>query len=293
VKLIGVCLALTVSLGMAAGCGKQEDTAPPVATPAFNASRSRAALGSPLELTYRFTVSSNAPAFDKDYLVLVHFLDSDDELMWTDDHPPVVPTREWKPGQRVEYSRTMFVPVYPYMGQTTIRVGLYDPDTGARLPLAGENDGQRAYKVGTLELLPASENVFIQFKEGWHNAEVSPENAAVEWQWTKQNATLSLRNPGRDSTLYLHFDGRPDLATGQELTVRIGDQVLDTHEVTSNEEVIRRIPIAASQFGEGENVEIQLSLNQAFVPAQTPAAGSSDTRELGLRVFHVFLEPAS
>lgn len=290
-KPFAVCLALGLVLSSVVACGKKEDTAPAVATPAFSASRARAALGSPLDLTYRFTVASNAPAFDKDYRVLVHFLDSDGELMWTDDHFPDLPTREWKPGQRVEYTRTMFVPVYPYMGPTTIRLGLYDPETNERLPLAGENDGQRAYTVGSIELLPASENVFVQFKDGWHNAEVSPDNAAVEWQWTKRVATLSLRNPTSDATLFLHFDGRPDLVPDQTLTVKIGETVLDTYTLTSTEEVIRRIPIAADQFGTAENVDITLELNQAFVPAQTPAANSTDSRELGLRVFHVFVEP--
>ncbi len=292
-KPLVVCLALGLVLPVVGGCGKQEDTAPPVATPAFSASRSRAALGSPLDLTYRFTVAANAPAFDKAYRVLVHFLDSDGELMWTDDHDPAVPTTEWKPGQRVEYTRTMFVPVYPYMGQSTIRVGLYDPETNERLPLVGENDGQRAYTVGSLELLPASENVFIQFKDGWHNAEVSPDNASVEWQWTRRVATLAMRNPGTDATLFLHFDGRPDLVPGQQLTVRIGDQVLETYDITTNEEVVRRIPVTAAQFGTEENVDIVLELNQAFVPAQTPAANSTDSRELGIRVFHVFVEPRS
>ncbi len=290
-KLLGVCLALGISVGLSAGCGKKEDTTPPVATPVFSASRARAALGSPLDLTYRFTVATNAPAFDKQYRVMVHFLDSDGELMWTDDHYPQVPTRDWKPGQRVEYTRTMFVPVYPYMGQSTIRVGLYDPETNERLPLAGVNDGQRGYDVGTLELLPASENVFIQFKDGWHNAEVSSENAAVEWQWTQRVATLSLRNPGRDATLFVHFDGRPDLLPGQVLTIRIGDQVLDTYTLASTEEVIRRVDVTAAQFGTTENVDVTLELNEAFVPAKTPAANSTDSRELGIRVFHVFVEP--
>lgn len=290
-KPSAVCLALGLALSAVVGCGPTEDTAPPVATPAFSASRSRAALGSPLDLTYRFTVASNAPAFDKAYRVLVHFVDSDGELMWTDDHAPARPTTEWRAGESVEYTRTMFVPVYPYMGTTTIRVGLYDPETGDRLPLAGQSDGQRAYTVGSIELLPASENVFVQFKDGWHNAEVSPENAAVEWQWTRRVATLALRNPGADATLFLHFDGRPDLVPGQTLTVKIGETVLDTYALTNTDEVIRRIPITAEQFGTTENVDITLELNEAFVPAQTPAANSGDSRELGLRVFHVFVEP--
>lgn len=290
-KPFAACLALGLALTSVAACGPKEDNAPPVATPAFSASRSRAALGSPVDLTYRFTVATNAPAFDKDYRVLVHFVDSDGELMWTDDHAPVKPTTEWRAGETIEYTHTMFIPVYPYMGQTSIRVGLYDPETGERLPLAGQSDGQRAYTVGSIELLPAAENVFVQFKDGWHGAEVSPDNAAVEWQWTKGTATLALRNPNSDATLYLHFDGRPDLVPGQTLTVKIGDTVLDTYTLTANEEVIRRIPITAAQFGTSENVEITLEVDKPFVPAQTPAANSNDSRELGVRVFHVFVEP--
>lgn len=288
---IASCVVVALALAAAAGCQKKEDSQPPVATPTFSSSRAKAALGSPLDLTYRFVVAPDAPAFEKDYRVLVHFLDSDDQLMWTDDHNPPTPTREWKPGQRVEYTRMMFVPQFPYMGPTTVRMGLYDPETGARLPLGGENDGQRGYKVGTIELLPASENVFIQFKDGWHNAEVAPDNAQIEWQWTKKTATLSLRNPRKDATLFLHYDGRPDLVPGQTVTVRIGDTVLDAHPLANTDEVIRRIPITAAQFGDAENVDVVIDNSAAFVPASTPAAQSGDPRELGIRVFHAFVEP--
>ena len=41
--------------------------------------RPRAPLGSPIEVTYKFQVAANAPAFDQDYRVFVHFLDGDDE----------------------------------------------------------------------------------------------------------------------------------------------------------------------------------------------------------------------
>ena len=33
--------------------------------------------------------------------------------MWTDDHEPPTPTRQWKPGATVEYTRTMFIPKVP------------------------------------------------------------------------------------------------------------------------------------------------------------------------------------
>ena len=288
--LCGIVLAWSLLPVLA--CGKKADTDPPLATPAFAVNHSRAALGSPVEVTYRFTVAGNA-SFNANYRVMVHFLDADEELMWTDDHDPPVPTSSWTPGQVVQYTRTMFIPLYPYNGTATVRVGLYSPVDGRRLPLAGDNDGQRAYKVGTLDLLPRSENVFLVFKEGWHPEEVAQDNAAVTWQWTKAQATLSFRNPRRDALFYLHADGRPDLFTPaeQQVVVRIGDQVLDSFTLTSRDEVMRKVPVAAAQFGGGDTVDMTINVTPSFVPAQVPAANSQDPRELGIRVFHVFVEP--
>ena len=45
--------------------------------------------------------------------MFVHFLDADRELMWTDDHEPPTPVRQWKPGATIEYTRTMFIPKFP------------------------------------------------------------------------------------------------------------------------------------------------------------------------------------
>ena len=66
-------------------CSRGSDSAPAVATPSLALSDA-AAIGSPMEMTYRFAVADGAPAFTEDYWVFVHFLDADGELMWTDDH---------------------------------------------------------------------------------------------------------------------------------------------------------------------------------------------------------------
>ena len=137
---------------------------------------------------------------------MVHVVDTDEELMWTDDHNPPVPTTQWKQGQQIEYTRTVFVPIYPYVGEASIEVGLYSTTNQKRLPLAGDDVGKRAYKVGRLQLTPQTENVFTVFKDGWHPAEVAEHNASVEWQWTKKQATLSFKNPRKDSVFYLELD---------------------------------------------------------------------------------------
>lgn len=282
-----------VVVGLAAGaCGKKADTDPPMATPAFTVSKTRAPLGSPVEVTYTFTVAQGAK-FDQDYRVMVHFIDADEELMWTDDHDPPTPTTKWQPGQTVEYKRTVFIPLYPYNGTATVQMGLYSRQDGRRLPLAGENSGQRGYKVGTMELLPRSENIFLVFKDGWQPEEVAADNAAVTWQWTKREATLSFRNPKKDATFYLHFDGRPDFFTpaSQQVVTMVGDQVIDDFALTTRDEVIRRVPVTAAQFGAGETVDMRIKVEPSFVPALLPSANSKDPRELGVRVFHAFIEP--
>ena len=283
-----------LALGLLAGgaaCGRKADNAPPVATPSVTIDRPRAALGSPIDVTYQFEVAPGA-TFDGDYRVFVHFVDPDGEMMWTDDHDPVPPTSQWKAGDTIKYTRTLFVPIYPYVGEAFVELGLYGTRQQGRLPLAGQQQGQRAYRVAAMTLLPQTENVFIIFKDGWHPAEVVPDNVAVEWQWTKKDATCSFRNPRRNAVLMLHVDGQPPfLQEPQVVTVTLGEQTLDTFVLDSKAEVIRRIPVTALQMGNGDMVEIKLGVDKTFVPAKVAGGSSSDLRELGLRVFHVFVAP--
>lgn len=287
-----VVLSLGLILLAGSACRKAETEGPALATPSFSPTRSRVPLGSPVDLTYRFVVEPGAAAPTEDLRVMVHFLDGDEEQLWTDDHEPPTPTSGWKAGQTVEYTRTVFVPIFPYVGPVAVHMGLYSAKTGQRAVLKGETTGQRSYRVGSLELVPRPEDAFIIYKDGWHNAEVSRENATVEWQWTKRSATLSFRNPRRDATFYLHADGRPDLA-GEPLgvTLRIGDQAIDQFTLSGRDEVVRKVAISAAQFGEGESVDLVLDISKTFVPAAVPAAQSNDARELGIRVFHAHIEP--
>jgi hypothetical protein len=288
-RCVGWALA---AAAVAAGCGWRQPPPKPVATPAFVVTRTRFPLGSPVEVSYRFTVAPDAPAFAEDYRVFVHFLDSDDELMWTDDHLPPVATTQWKPGQTIEYSRTMFVPVYPYLGDVTVEMGLYSAASQGRLVLSGEDRGQRSYRVGKLELLPQTENVFVIFREGWHAIETAENNPAVEWQWTKREATLSVRNPKRDVLFYLHLDNPGDVfAEPQAVDVTLDGRSIDSFTLHPHEELLRKVPLTAAQLGSAELVDLKIHVDKTVVPATVPGSRSTDVRELGVRVLHAFVEP--
>jgi hypothetical protein len=283
--------ALVVAALAAAACGGSGPSTPPVARAEVDLSRDRAPLGSPLEITYRFVVADNA-TFDENYRVMLHVVDADDELMWTDDHDPPTPTTAWKPGQTVEYTRTVFLPIYPYVGDARLHIGLYSTDTQTRLPLEGEDAGQRAYRVGQLQIQPQSENLFTVFKEGWHPAEVAEHNASVQWQWTKKEAILAFRNPMRDATFYLTVDNPGGVFNeNQTVTVMLGDAMIDQFELTPKVELLRKIPLKADQMGTGEMAELRLTIDKTFVPMQVSGGTSKDPRELGVRVFHAFVQP--
>lgn len=260
-----------------------------MATPTVKLNHDKAPLGSPLDITYRFVVAPDAH-FDQDYVAFVHVLDVDNELMWNDDHVPPVPPSQWKPGQVVEYTRTIFVPIYPYVGEATVQLGLYSPKTQKRIPLAGEDAGQRGYKVGRLTLQPQTENIFTSFESGWNTPEVADRSALIQWQWTKKDATLKFRNPKRDGVFYLEADSaRAVFQEPQQVRITIGDARLDAFPLPGTQRVFKKIPFNASQLGTGDLTELHITVDKTFIPNVLDPK-SADTRELGIRVYHAFVD---
>jgi hypothetical protein len=206
--------------------------------------------------------------------------------MWTDDHLPPVPTKQWKSGETVEYKRTIFVPNYPYIGEAVVRLGMYDPPTGKRLVLNAPEASRREYIVKKIQILASSENIFVMWKEGWHPAENDPKNPQSEWKWTKQAATLSFKSPKKDSTVYLQYDARADLFTPpQQVTLKLGDQVVGQFAADAKFPKLLTFPLTAAQLGSADTVDLVLEVDRTFKP------GGPDPRELGIRVFHVAVEP--
>ena len=287
---VSVCVLVALAAVMA-GCSKAQDTTPAVAAMQVTLSRPKVALGSPVEVTYKFTVAQDAPNLGN-RRVFVHFLDADEELMWTDDHDPPTPTSQWKAGQTVEYTRTMFIPSYPYVGAAKIVAGMYTPGNNERVKLSNDDRGDRSYKVADFELLPQTENIFVIFKDGWHPAEVITEGSGrTEWQWTKKEAVVAFRNPKRDVTLVLQADNPASASNAaQQVSVQIGDQAVATVPLSATNAPVLKFPITAAQLGAGDMVEMKFTADKTFVPALDPAMKSTDPRELGARFFHVFIQ---
>jgi len=287
---------LTAIVSLMSGCGGG-DIATPVAKISLTTNKPSVAIGSPVELSYRFEIAPGTK-IDGDYRVFVHVNRDDGTMIWTDDHdlPAGQSTSKWQPGQVIQYSRTRFVPVVSYVGEATIEAGLYRDDVRLPLATADQAEGEikaRSYKVGKLELLPRSENIQVIRLSGWHAAEFATDDATVGWQWTQKAATLSLRNPRRDVVFYLECDTRSDLFPDkpQQVTVYAGDSAVATFAVDRPGTILKKIPIATAQLGTGDMAELRIEVDRTFLPSKLPG-GSSDPRELGIRVYHAFVEAA-
>ena len=280
--------ALVVLLSTLTACRKVAPP-PPMATPSIRLSHDKAPLGSPIDITYKFVVANDAK-FTEDLRAMVHVVDADEELIFAFDHNPPIPTTQWKPGQIVEYTKTEFIPIYPYVGEATIQVGLHSTTTQKRVALAGVDAGQRAYKVAKIQLQPQTENVFLVFKEGWHPGEIAEHNATVEWQWTKKYATLSFKNPKKDCLFYLDVDNPGNVFNEpQQVTIALGGQMLDEFTLKPKQPELRKVPLKAAQFGTGDVAELAISADKTYVPAVL-VPGNKDPRELGVRVFHAYVD---
>jgi hypothetical protein len=287
-----IALALTLaSVSIACGGGAPS---PPVASVSVSVPKPRLPLGAPADITYRFELLPSA-SLSGDYRVLVHVKNAAGDMLWQDDHDPPQPTSTWKPGQAVEYTRTRFIPVVPYLGDATVEVGLYKDDERVALqpanPPTEAETAAKSYKAATLHLLPTSESVFVIYKTGWHPDEFAADNPSQTWKWMQKTGVLSVRNPRKDVTLILEYDARPDLFTDgpQQVSLSVGGQPVTAFTADAVKPTLVRIPITAAQLGPADMADITIDLDKSFVPAKTPAGGK-DSRELGLRVYHVFVE---
>lgn len=79
----------------------------------------------------------------EDAKVFVHLYDQIGEIVTQEDHRPYYgtrPTYTWLPGEVLDDPYTLALPAGLPPGRYTLAVGMYDPITGARLPVAADED---------------------------------------------------------------------------------------------------------------------------------------------------------
>ena len=72
--------------------------------------------------------------------------------------------------------------------------------------------------------------------------------------------------------------------------MKLGGQTLDQFTLEPKKPQLRKIPLTAAQLGAADVAELVISVDKTYVPAVLNT-GSKDPRELGVRVFHAFVDP--
>jgi hypothetical protein len=287
----GAILALAATAALPA-CNRRKQAEVNAIVPKFEVNRSRAPLGSAIEVTYTWQLEPTAKKLTQDHRAFVHFVDSHGVMLFDDDHTPVPPPSTWEPGKTYSYTRTKFIPIYPYVGDVEVRLGLHPVAKGERVALKGEDAGLREYKVAKMELLPQTENIFLVYKDGWHNPESSANNPSLERTWTKKDALISFKNPKKDIVVYLEADTNYKAFDAPPvLTVAVAGKTGLVIPIDNSEVFLKKIKIKAADLGSQEWVDLRLSMNQAFVP-KVRGVNAADDRELGLMVYHLYVGEA-
>jgi hypothetical protein len=284
---------VAVLLPATIACGRRKPTEVNDITPSFSVNRDRAPLGSAVEVTYTWTAGPSAKKLTQDYRALVHFLDAHRTLLFNDDHVPQPPPSTWEPGKTYTYTRTVFIPFYRYAGEVQIVMGLYPAaGKGERVGLKGEDMGLREYKVGRMELLPQTENIFLVYKDGWHSPESSAQNPGLERTWTKKDALVAFKNPKKDILIYLEADTNAKAFDAPPvLTLAVAGKTGVSVPIADSEVFMKKVRVKAADLGTEEWVDLRLAMNQSFVP-KVKNLNAMDDRELGLMVYHLFVGEA-
>ena len=280
-------LVLPGAVLLPAGCTSAPPA--PVAVVTVGLNRTHVPFREWIDVTIQFDVAPALEPLNEDYQVFLHVLDDNESFLWADDHDPPVPTSRWRPGQTVRYTRRIRVPTHVHIGPAVFAAGLHSPRTGARLPLLGDDLGEFAYRVATAVFQPPHERSFIVFESGWHGVELN-RSTQTDWRWTTGRAVISFRNPHRAARLRLdvqrssHPFERP-----QRLSLVVGDRTIRETTLNTSRRVHLDYDLTAVDLGGDDVVRLELLIDQTSVPSENSGA-AADTRELGVRVFDVYVE---
>ena len=259
------------------------DRETPAATPAALLHRDAVPLGGPVEITLRFHMSMRALPLEKNSRVLMRLMYDDGKVMANYDHEPPRPSDQWLPGMTVTYTRRIFVPEVPYVGDVPLVVGLASA-SGDRLRLSGKDVGDRMYEVATVKV--HAQRTLIFYDEGWHPHEGALDE--IGFRWTHGQATMTFRNPRRDGVLHLRLSTQSDVfPTPQQASILVGSVIAKSFPVASAE-TDYEVPLTAADVGAEDDVVLTIKVDKTFVPARVQKG--RDRRELGIRVHNVFLE---
>ncbi len=105
----------------------------------------------------------------------------------------------------------------------------------------------------------------------------------------KKEAVCSFRNPKKESVLYLEADANVEASEEPlSVSVLVGETEIAAFEVTGRDPFLQKLTIPADALGDEDWVDLRIVNSASFIPSD--AGLGDDTRELGLRVYHLYVD---
>jgi len=102
---------------------------------------------------------------------------------------------------------------------------------------------------------------------------------------------VTFKNPKKDSVFYFDVDNPGSVFNEpQQVRITMNQQVVDEFTLQPKQPELRKIPLKADLLGTGDVSELVVTVDKTYVPAVVMSS-SKDPRELGVRVFHAFVDP--
>ena len=247
-------------------------------------------LGSPFDIGYTWTPNEDFEAPADDYKVFVHVSDPDGNIIEQDDHFPEVPTSQWLAGQPVTYRHLIYPDPDLRADYFDFYVGLYDD--GGQIGTMREGRFQSRPLVHTIIVRTDDQGGLPVYVEGFAEKEASMTRDDIylqQWQWMSSQGVVAFGNPHGPATLHLRALSPVDFLGGtQMVTIKMGEREVARYERTDSSPYLMRFDIPGEGLGDSDWIDFTVEVDKFFVPAHVEE-GSTDTRELGLQVFWMYL----
>ncbi len=244
------------------------------------------AVGGPIGIVYRWDPGDSFETPTSDYMVFVHILGSEGEIISQDDHDPPVPTSQWRVGNTQEYRRWLRLPRSGQSDYVGVRIGLYDQV--GKVAVRWEGEWETDSPVHWLRLTDHGYRGDPKPGEGWHRLQRSRKDGQV-WHWTREAATAYFENPRRDSVLHLEARSPvPRIGRPQQVRLFLSGTEIASLTISDYVRFRESIPVSSQALGSGDLVELRIEVDLTYIPSEIDP-GSSDERVLGLQVYDLYL----
>lgn len=243
-----------------------------------------------VKMKYEFSTSNDFHALNDDYRVFVHFWRvKNKEMLLVDDHQPEKMISQWKKDDKINYTRTLYIPRFldefdiDFEGYEVIKltVGLYNP------------------KMESSKIILFQESINIQsassiapeivYDEGWYQSETDLNLVNKDersWRWTSKKAVCIIENPKKECLLKIIGGVDKTKFTDQKVIFKINDKILEEF-VPETSRFSKEYVVAPTMMSVEDEFRLTIETNKTFIPSALNP-GVNDDRELGVQVFFLY-----